>query len=232
MPAAKKEKELNLIGKLAKIMGAMEPFAKTGENKSMRFKFVEVNEILNDVRPRLAEAGIMLFPLDMEFEKIEFHPRGNGQSTHVFIRTTWLVTDGNEERRVVGLGEAIDTSDKAVNKAQTAAEKQVLQKLFLISNEEDNDQHNNIYERQTSTGLPIRESMTAPAPPTAKERAVEKLMAVEPSRDKWAALIWAQFPEMDGVGSDEISDEQWAKIADEVRKPEPTAAKLIGEDDA
>ena len=148
-----KPDELNLVQKVAAIMGDMTGFAKTGKNSGMGYKFLEVNEILIDVRPRFAAHGIILFPTDIDVEQINFHERGNGGfSTHVFINVKWELTDGNESRILDSVGEAIDTSDKAMNKAQTAAEKQVLQKLLLISNEEDNDQ--NHYEHQYQAPQP------------------------------------------------------------------------------
>jgi len=132
-----------LVQKLAKIMGETKPFTKTGENRGMNFKFVEVNEILLDVAPLFAKYAVVIFPTKIEPTKIEFGTTSRGGvSTHVFLNVTWEVTDGNTSLTVASFGEAIDTSDKASNKAQTAAEKQALQKLLLLANESDNDENN------------------------------------------------------------------------------------------
>lgn len=132
-----------LAQKIAKIMGEVKPFAKTGQNRGMNFKFVEVNEILLDVAPLFSKYEVIMFPTSIEPTKIEFgSTKTGGVSTHVFLNVTWEVTDGHEFIRVASFGEAIDTSDKASNKAQTAAEKQALQKLLLLANESDNDANN------------------------------------------------------------------------------------------
>jgi len=136
-----------LVQKLAKIMGETKPFTKTGENRGMNFKFVEVNEILLDVAPLFAKYEVVIFPTKIEPTKIEFGTTSRGGvSTHVFLNVTWEVTDGNTSLTVASFGEAIDTSDKASNKAQTAAEKQALQKLLLLANESDNDANNEMRE--------------------------------------------------------------------------------------
>jgi len=135
--------ETTLVQKLAKIMSETKPFAKTGDNRGMNFKFVEVNEILLDVAPLFAKYEVVMFPTKIEPTKIEFGTTSRGGvSTHVFLNVTWEVTDGNTSLTVASFGEAIDTSDKASNKAQTAAEKQALQKLLLLANESDNDANN------------------------------------------------------------------------------------------
>lgn len=223
MPPRKKtpteEKPLNLVGKLAKIMGEMTAIAKTGGNPNQRgglnYTFVEINELLNDIRPRLAEAGIIMFPTDIEDRLVEFHPRNNGgQSTHAFLTVVWEVTDGDEKRRVVSVGEAIDTSDKAFNKAQTAAEKQALQKLFLVSNEEDNDQNS---EEVPNNRPPARAAAPPPppAPPTPqKDRAVEILGTINKDSMTWPELVSSAVPALEGKKSKEFSEEDWNQVAD------------------
>ena len=132
-----------LVQKIAAIMGEIGTFAKTGDNKGMNFKFVEVNEILLRGAPLFAKHQVIMYPTKIDPTKIEFGTTKNGGvSTHVFLNVTWAVTDGQDEITVASFGEAIDTSDKASNKAQTAAEKQALQKLLLLANEADNDANN------------------------------------------------------------------------------------------
>ncbi len=198
-----------LTAKIAKIMGEMTAFSKTGKNQGMNFKFVEINEILHDVRPRFAKAGIIMFPTKIEPHSIEFgETRNGGVSTHIFLNVTWTVTDGESEITVASFGEAMDTSDKASNKAQTAAEKQALQKLLLISNEDDNDANNAQRDRRAAP----------PAPKTplelAKGRAIDLLKKIEPDFSKWAAMLEGQFPSTKGKGSNDLNQKEWEDIED------------------
>jgi len=148
-----------LAQKIAKIMGEVKPFTKTGQNRGMNFKFVEVNEILLDVAPLFSKYEVIMFPTSIEPTKIEFgSTKTGGVSTHVFLNVTWEVTDGRELIRVASFGEAIDTSDKASNKAQTAAEKQALQKLLLLANESDNDSNNE--QREYYRPAPVDPAVT------------------------------------------------------------------------
>jgi uncharacterized protein YqgV (UPF0045/DUF77 family) len=132
-----------LVQKIAAIMGEIGAFQKTGDNRGMNFKFVEVNEILLRASPLFSKYEVIMYPTAIDVSKIEFgETRNGGVSTHVFLNVTWEVTDGETSIIVASFGEALDTSDKASNKAQTAAEKQALQKLLLLANESDNDANN------------------------------------------------------------------------------------------
>lgn len=170
--------DVNLVQKLAAVMGDMTAFAKTGKNTGMNFRFVEINEILIDVRPRFAAHQIIMYPTNVQVEKIEFHERERGFSTHVFLNVTWTVTDGTDSITVASFGEAIDTSDKASNKAQTAAEKQALQKLLLISNEDDNDSNNYTPRQQADTLKPAREAAFGKVDAFAKSQGINAIDVV------------------------------------------------------
>lgn len=151
--------QLTLVQKIAKIMGETDPFKKTGKNTGMNFKFVEVNEILLDVAPLFSKYEVIMYPTNIDPTKIEFGTtRSGGVSTHVFLNVTWIVTDGKDEILVASFGEALDTSDKASNKAQTAAEKQALQKLLLLANESDNDANNE--QREQYRPAPVDPELT------------------------------------------------------------------------
>jgi hypothetical protein len=54
------------------------------------------------------------------------------------IKFTFYTTDGSSVS-AVGIGHALDTSDKATNKAQSSALKYALMQTFLIPTEEDKD---------------------------------------------------------------------------------------------
>lgn len=161
--------DMTLVQKIAKIMGDMDSFEKGSTNQGLQFKFIGINDVLLDIRSRFAELEVILYQSNVEVEKIEFgETRSGGVSTHVFLNVTWGVTDGTDTIMMAALGEAMDSSDKASNKAQTAAQKQIYLKLLKIAAESDNDLNNE-----------ERNYRRAPAPPPADPELEAKLTSAQ-----------------------------------------------------
>ena len=145
--------DLKLAGKLAAIMASVKPLPKEGNNPSQNYKFVTVGQMLDELRPKMAAAGIAILPEVVSIDYVDAGQTAGGAhktACHMIVRFTF--TDGVESVNVVTAGEANDSGDKAANKAFTAAQKQALSKVFMISADEDNDANHE--ERTVVTRAP------------------------------------------------------------------------------
>lgn len=142
--------DASLAAKLAAIAGALSRFPKT-EHTSGRgsYAFAGVDAIADYLRPAMAEHGIVMYPQRIEIVESERYVRervdrdsGAAFQTiewRTLLRVTWCVTDGREAIPVMSTGEALDTSDKSANKAETAARKNAMKSLFNVSTGDDPD---------------------------------------------------------------------------------------------
>ncbi len=129
---------VKLAEKLARIMATVKPLPKEGSNP--QYKFVTVGQMLDLLRPEMAKAGIAILPKVLSVEYVDAgQTQGGAHKTACHMLAEFTLTDGAESLTVVSAGEAIDSGDKAATKAFTAAQKQALSKLFMISADEDND---------------------------------------------------------------------------------------------
>lgn len=78
------------------------------------------------------------------------------------VIVTWAISDGSETIHMQTLGESWDSSDKASNKAQTAAQKQALQKLFAVGSEDPDHESPAAGSSQRSAG-PRRQQPDQPS---------------------------------------------------------------------
>lgn len=144
----------NLYQKLLKITEEIGKIDKTGTNTTQNYKFIEQAKVVAEVRVQLAKYGVVIIPetVSRTIERYTTTKAGYGgkpayeqASYHVNVvsRYTLVNADNPEDKMVCDwdAGEALDTSDKATNKATTASQKYFLMKLFNISDQDDPDGH-------------------------------------------------------------------------------------------
>lgn len=138
---------LNLYKKILKITDKVGKIEKTGRNSMQNYSFIEHAEVVTALRPLMEKYGILVIPETVSRNMDRFDvTRSNGKQgvdIHVSVVSRYTVIDADkpEDRFVCewDAGEAIDSSDKATNKATTASEKTFLMKLFKISDRDDAD---------------------------------------------------------------------------------------------
>lgn len=142
----------NLYKRLLSITEEIGKIEKTGNNTAQGYKFIEQARVVAEVRVQLAKHGVMIIPETVS-RTIERHtttktgyqgkPDYEQASYHANVVSRYtLINIDNPEDKIVcewDAGEALDTSDKATNKAVTASQKSYLMKLFNISDQDDPD---------------------------------------------------------------------------------------------
>lgn len=115
--------------------------AKNGKNESQGFKFRGIDDVLNRLSKHLVEANLVIIPQVMSRDVSE---RTNSRGNALFYVTlnvayTIVSTIDGSEYTVVTVGEAMDSGDKATNKALSIAYKYMAFQLFAIPIDEDAD---------------------------------------------------------------------------------------------
>ena len=136
---------------LAEVMGAVGYVQKDGKNESQHYKFASAEAVLKKVNAELSARGIAVSSKaeTLHFEVTQFQNdqgktrfRSDAVVKLTLTFTSDLITSNpetndisinREEVTVEGLGQATDTGDKAIMKANTAAIKYCLTNAFLIS---------------------------------------------------------------------------------------------------
>lgn len=129
----------SLIPKLCEVMEAVGYIQKTGFNQQQRYKYAQESDVVEKVRKELAQRKVFLMNSveDTSFRTIRT-AKGN-ELTVATLTVKYTLIDGEtgEKLEFTGVGEGMDSGDKAVYKAQTGALKYALMKTFLIPTGDD-----------------------------------------------------------------------------------------------
>jgi len=128
---------------IAAIQGEL---AKTGiskdrKNEQQGYRFRGIDEVYNALSPLLAKHGLCILPRMLAREVIE---RRNSKGNALFYVTLeaefdFVAASDGSKHTVRTFGEAMDSGDKATNKAMSAAYKYAAFQAFAIPTEGDND---------------------------------------------------------------------------------------------
>lgn len=115
--------------------------SKGRKNQQQGYAFRGVDDIYNALAPALVEAGLIIIPRILSRTAREVETKNGGKMNYVTVDAEYdfvCVIDGSmHTARVVG--EAMDSADKATNKAMSAAYKYLCLQTFCIPTEGDND---------------------------------------------------------------------------------------------
>ena len=130
----------------AAIAGVMADLAKEGISKSRNnqqqgYIFRGIDDVYNALSPILAAHGLVMLPRVLSREVVE---RVNHKGTALFYVTVdaefvLVCAEDGSSHTIKTYGEAMDSGDKATNKAMSAAYKYAAMQAFCIPTEGDND---------------------------------------------------------------------------------------------
>jgi hypothetical protein len=121
--------------------------AKEGISKSRKntqgagYNFRGIDDIFNAVSPLLAEHSLCILPRVLTRECVERVSKSGGALFYVTVEVEFdfVCAEDGSKHTVKTFGEAMDSSDKATNKAMSAAYKYAALQAFAIPTEGDND---------------------------------------------------------------------------------------------
>jgi hypothetical protein len=149
-------------GVYSAINAVQKDLARTGITKSRRntqqgYQFRGIDDVFNTLSPLLAEHGLCILPRIMSRECQERTTAKGGTIFYVVVEAEFdFVASSDGSSHVVRTyGEAMDSADKATNKAMSAAYKYAALQAFSIPTEADNDAdlhtHQVVPERKIDT---------------------------------------------------------------------------------
>lgn len=130
---------------------AKEGISKSRNNQQQGYKFRGIDDVYNALAPILAKHGLCVLPRCKSREVVE---RVNQKGTALFYVTVEAefdfvcAEDGSKHTVGPMYGEAMDSGDKATNKAMSAAYKYAAMQAFAIPTEGDNDADATTHEVQ------------------------------------------------------------------------------------
>jgi hypothetical protein len=136
--------------------------AQAGIGKNQRnsqgtgYNFRGIDDVYNAIGPLLAKHGLSILPRTLARECVE---RVSGQGKALFYVTVDMEFDfvsahDASKHTVKMYGEAMDSGDKATNKAMSAAYKYAMFQAFCIPTEGDNDADSQTHQVATRNTVP------------------------------------------------------------------------------
>lgn len=141
--------------------------AKSGISKDRHntqgagYKFRGIDDVYNAIAPLLAEHGLCILPRMLSRQCEERQSNAGKALFYVTVEAEFdfvSAADGTKHT-VKTFGEAMDSGDKATNKAMSAAYKYAAFQSFAIPTEGDNDADNNTYEVAHRSAKPAQPAL-------------------------------------------------------------------------
>lgn len=132
--------KLGIYKAVAGVIADIGAVGKDKVNKQQGFKYRSVDDVYSVLNPALAKNRIFILPEILD-QKQEMRTNKNGtQMTWVTLKIKYtLFADDGSFIETILLGEAMDTGDKAINKAMAIAYKYLCFQVFCIPVEDMDD---------------------------------------------------------------------------------------------
>ena len=136
------------------INAVMSELSKTGITKDRTstqgsgYKFRGIDDVLNALSPLLSRNGLCILPRVLNRTITERISQKGGALFYVVVEAEFdfVCAEDGSKHTVKTFGEAMDSGDKATNKAMSAAYKYACFQAFSIPTEADNDADAHTYE--------------------------------------------------------------------------------------
>lgn len=115
--------------------------SKDRKNQQQGYAFRGIDDVYGTISPLLAKNGLVILPHYTERTCTERVTPKGGVLFYVTVKGTFDIVDASDgsSTQCETYGEAMDSADKATNKAMSAAYKYVCLQAFCIPTEGDND---------------------------------------------------------------------------------------------
>ena len=165
---------------------AEEGIKKSRNNQQQGYKFRGIDEVLNALSAIISSEKLVIIPHVESREVTERQTKSGGALFSVVVRVTYTFVSAEDgSRETIGPfdGEAMDSADKATNKAMSAAYKYMAIQTFCIPTEGDNDADATTHEVAPAAGGTPPTSQARQQPPVTNASQAKK------------ADVWPRFVE-------------------------------------
>jgi hypothetical protein len=134
----------NVFQCIAEVQAALakDGISKDRKNTAQGYNFRGIDDVYNALSVLLAQTGLVILPSYPERNVIERETSKGGALFYTTVKGEYQLTSAHDCSSVSAgpfWGEAMDTGDKATNKAMSAAYKYMAMQVFAIPTEGDND---------------------------------------------------------------------------------------------
>jgi hypothetical protein len=134
---------MNVYECIAAVSGeiAKEGISKARNNQQQGYNFRGIDDVYNALAPVLAKHKLVIVPRVENRDVVERHTRNGGALFYVTVAMEFDFVSAADGSKTTArtYGEAMDSGDKATNKAMSAAYKYACMQTFCIPTEGDND---------------------------------------------------------------------------------------------
>ena len=126
--------------KIIEVMADINAIGKDRRNQQQGFQFRGIDDVMNELHSSLAKCGVFVLPKVLEETRTTGKTSRGGDMfyTRLKIDFGFYAEDGSHVDAVV-IGEAMDTGDKASNKALSIGLKYAMLQVFCIPTEDEKD---------------------------------------------------------------------------------------------
>ena len=129
-----------IFKKIIEVMSDINAIGKDRRNQQQGFQFRGIDDVMNELHSSLAKCGVFVLPKVLEETRTTGKTSRGGDMfyTRLKINFGFYAEDGSHVDAVV-IGEAMDTADKASNKALSIGLKYAMLQVFCIPTEDEKD---------------------------------------------------------------------------------------------
>ena len=182
------------------VMKKINAIGKDRKNDTQHFNYRGIDDVMNELHAALTKNKVFVVPEVLNEERSTGKTRSGGDLfyTRLKIRFTFYTDDGSSVSAVV-IGEAMDSGDKASNKALSIGLKYAMLQVFCIPTEDEKDPDAQSPQPQAGSMKPAK-----PAPKKAAFDFTPKGGETTPAEKKELGEIFkATFPDGSPVFSKE-----------------------------
>lgn len=192
---------------------AAEGISKSRKNQQQGYNFRGIDDIYNAVSGLLANNGLCILPRVLSRDCVERQSQKGGALFYVTceVEFDFVCAEDGSKHTVKTYGEAMDSADKATNKAMSAAYKYALMQSFAIPTEGDNDADTTTHE------VAAREPGSLTNKLQASIDQAKRLREVKPTADAGLGMDEAQKAMLDDIALHLIDCHKAGKDMDAIR---------------
>jgi hypothetical protein len=156
--------------------------AKHRKNAQQGYQFRGIDDVYGALSPLLAQYGLCILPRMLGRQVVERETQKGGTLFYVTVDAEFdfVCAEDGSKHTVKTFGEAMDSGDKATNKAMSAAYKYAAFQAFAIPTEGDNDAD------------AVTHEVKAVAPDSVGKAALEACGSINALQEAWKGLTPAQ----------------------------------------
>lgn len=163
-----------IIEKLCAINSEIGAISKGRKNQQQGFMFRGIDDVMNELHSLFAKHSVIILPRYELIEQQALATKSGGFMYRSKIKAVikFVTIDGSSVESET-IGEAMDSADKGLNKAESIALKYALLQMFLIPTEEDKDPDATTPEATYAATKQAPKQTQAPAPARSRKKSNE-----------------------------------------------------------